>query len=82
MAEQRFDRRSVDVKATEKIAELANSLRGLGVSLDLRRVRGQRERVGERQAAGLADELREKLCETRNQKHAPECYRGAERTTA
>src|SRR5216684_2538762 len=75
MTEQRFDWRVINAKPAEERAKLANLVRENLVRRGLQRVLGQGECVIERQAAGLADELREEFRQAGNDMHAHACYR-------
>jgi len=70
VSEERFDRRGVDAKAAEELAEFANLVRENDVRVELRCALGKRQRIGERQAARFADELRKEFRQPGNDFHA------------
>src|ERR1051326_1936225 len=57
MSEQRLDRRGAEAKLTEAIVKLGDERGRLGIARDLRRLTRELERVVQRQAIRLADDL-------------------------
>jgi hypothetical protein len=74
MREQRLDGHFLDAELSEEGVEGSDLMRELGVFLELRRLVGESERVFEREAVRLADELREKSRDSGYEVHGSESY--------
>src|SRR3954463_6888707 len=68
--------RRVEAEAAEQHAELADLRGHLAVVLELRGGLGQRKGVFHPQAAGLADQLRQKSCEAGHHQHGAQFILG------